>query len=148
MGSDKQAAGKAIQSSVQMGVVVVTDRRVIVHTRAAWSNSHQIVNLANVQDVTVYTHEFFSHRIGIQGMGTQMTIEIPRNKQAAAEIAQAIRGRHAANRHIENRQKEYVSNSTGTTLTVQLKELHDLHLAGALTEDEFSAAKVKMLGTN
>ncbi len=76
-----------------------------------------------------------------------MPIEIPRNKQAAAEIAEAIRDGAAANRQKENRQKENVSSSTGPTLTIQAQGVDDLHLAGALTEDEFSAAKVRILGS-
>ena len=58
-------------------------------------------------------------------------------------------GRHNANRNAEQAQQEDQQNAPapGPSLLDQLNQLDALHQSGALTDNEFTAAKAKLLGS-
>jgi hypothetical protein len=73
---------------------------------------------------------------------TWMPYSLPRNR-----TDQAAYNRHLQDSFAATRRVEAPAPTPASDPIAQLKDLASLHEAGALTDDEFAAAKAKILGT-
>jgi hypothetical protein len=88
----------------------------------------------------------------MRGRGLMLVAGMKMGQQQAAQQAQAQSQQQAAVEQAKQQGAEEAMKaapaaaSAGTDVTAQIQKLSDLHKSGALTDEEFAAAKKKLLG--
>ncbi len=122
--------------SKQIGVLTLTNRRLIFSTSFMFNNKSEDYMLKNVSSITCESLVF--GKVLVHGMGNISEITQCSTKEADAFVA-LVRSR------MSNSETPQQSTNSSNDMLDRLAKLGDLKASGILTEEEFQTQKAKLL---
>ena len=150
-GPDLQQA--KLGRSLRRGVIVATDRRIIMLDKGVLGSSEVAEMPYNSISAITYSTGLFAGGLRIVGRGgTNFRIEAVRPKEDAKEFADCVRDHLQSRKAIESvtypeqRAAPLDSSPTTGSIASELEKLADLRERGLLSQEEFDASKRNLLG--